>query len=225
MESHTEFFKIYSSFIFNESCHQEQFKDLGPDQPILRPLLPSMVKNICQFMMDPHFTLDQVADTFYFNHFDHLSVATKLWPNLTIKKTLPYEVYQFINSAEDKVIFDSQNLGATLVSKSEITLGKLSGSCAVSLEPFMQYAFSNDLWNAQGKWPRFHARLLTLFNNKSLLIHSHGPGHYQLKKSAKKLENAGICGDVQDNSFTLILPWSYPLRALNELEKIISQEL
>lgn len=224
MDSQAEFFKIFSSFILNESCQHESFKDLSLEQPILRPLLPSMVKNIAQFMMDPHFTLDQVAGDFFFQHYDDLAAAVHDWPHLAVEKTLPFAVFEFINSATDKIIFDSQEMGASVVSKSALPLLKLSGSCALSLEPFLSYAFSKDLWNSEGKWPRFHDRLLTLLNNKSLLMNSRAPGHYELKLVAKKLENYGIKGYLQDNSFTLILSWAYPLKALNELENIISQE-
>lgn len=224
MESRLDFYQLFSHFILSESQKSADFLHFYPKCPLLRPLLPTMIKNLCHFMLDPHFTIQQVAGPYYFCHYHHLAHARLTHPDLAVKKTLPHEVYQFIHSTQDKVIFDSGPLGASLVSRSPLPLQQLSGSTALTLEPFLNYAFSNDLWNAQGKWPRFHDRLLTLLKNKSILSNSLGPGHYQLNVPVKKLEDLGMRGLVQDESLQIILSWSYPLTALNELEKMISQE-
>ena len=224
MESRLDFYQIFSHFILSESQKTTDSNQFYPVAPLLRPLLPSMIKNLCHFMLDPQYKMEQRPGPYYFWHFDQLSHARLIEADLPVKTTLPYEVYQFIHSAQDKVIFDSGELGASIVSKSPLPLRELCGPTALTLEPFLNYAFSNDLWNVQGKWPRFHDRLMTLLNNKSILIDSAGPGHYRLLKASQKLENHGIRGLVQDESFDLILTWSYPLAALQELEKLISQE-
>ncbi|HLW56749.1 MAG TPA: hypothetical protein VKY27_05155 [Bacteriovoracaceae bacterium] len=224
MESKLNFYQLFSQFIFSEPQDESSFNDLSGEAPILRPLLPSMIKNLCQFMLDPHFSIEQAKGPYFFKHFDSLVSAKNFIPELEVKTMLPYEVFKFINSSENKIIFDCKELGATIAAKDAFPLEQLTGPLSLTLEPFFCYAFSDDLWNTQGKWTRFHARLITLLDNKSLLVNSLGPGHYELGYQAQKLENFGIKGMIKDNSYQLILPWSYPLKALNELEKIISQE-
>lgn len=224
MESKLDFYQLFSQFIFSEPQDESYYNNLSNEAPILRPLLPSMIKNLCHFMVDPHFSIDQAKGPYFFKHFDSLTSAQNFAPDLEVKTMLPYEVFNFINSQENKIIFDSKELGATIASNSAFPLEKLVGPVSLTLEPFFCYAFSNDLWNTQGKWPRFHARLITLLNNKSLFVNSLGPGHYELSQEGQKLENFGIKGLIKGNSYQLILPWSYPLKALNELEKIVSQE-
>lgn len=224
MESKFDLYQLYSQFIFNESENKNIFNNLSDEAPTLRPLLPIMIKNLCHFMLDPHFSIDQVRGPYFFQHFKNLNNAKNFAPHLPSKIMLPYEVFNFMNSPEESVIFDAQELGATIVSKTAMPQERLVGPVALTLEPFFCYAFSKDLWNAEGKWPRFHARLVTIFDNKSLLQNSLGPGHYQLNPAAQRLEDFGIKGLLKENTYQLILPWAYPLKALQELEKIISQE-
>lgn len=224
MESKSDFYQLFSPFILNESKFTCDFNDLTGNSPILRPLLPSMIKNLCQFMIDPTFSIDQTEGKYSFQHFDNLQSARLHAPNLEIKTMFPYEVFKFMHSTSESVILNCHELGSSIVSKNRMPPQKLTGPTSLMLEPFFCYAFSTDLWGETGKWTRFHARLLQLFNTKSLLIDSRGPGHYQLKQSAQRIEGYGIKGLCQDNTYHLFLSWSYPLAALKELEKIISQE-
>jgi len=225
VESRLDFYQLFSNFILSESQEITAFSNLTGKGPVLNPLLPSMIKNLCHFMLQSDFSIDDIPGPYSFSYFDNLSNAKLASPDLDIRTTLPHEVFQFMNSSQEEAIFDSEELGATIVSKTSLPTKKtIQGPTALMLSPFFHYAFSNDLWDNQGKWPRFHDRLTVLLNNKSILINSLGPGHYELTSAAKKLENFGIKGLNQNDTYTLILNWNYPLKALIELERLISLE-
>jgi len=224
VESRLDFYQLFSNFILSESQEITAFSNLTGQGPVLNPLLPSMIKNLCHFMLQPDFSIDEIHGPYSFSYFENLASAKLNAPKLDVRTMLPHEVFQFINTPQKEIIFDSGELGATIVSKGTLPSKKIQGPTALMLSPFFHYAFSNDLWDNQGKWPRFHDRLTVLLNNKSILVNSLGPGHYELTLAAKKLENFGIRGIIQNDTYTLILNWNYPLNALKELERLISLE-
>ena len=175
-------------------------------------------------MEDPDFRISSSKGPYFFSHYTNLSSALQNHPNIPVKRMLPHEVFQFINSIDDSCLFDSENLGVSFVSKKPIAEKQLQGLVELTLEPFLAYALSNELWGPEGKWTRFHERMVNLLNLKSLLIKTSGPGNYLLNIEGKRIEKYGLKGTMKEDGYLLQMTWAYPLKALVELEKIISQE-
>ena len=224
MESKPDIYRTFSDIVLSQSIRIEDFRLLNGEQGLLSPLLPSMIKNLCFLMEDPHFTVSSTQGPYYFSHFSDLPTALKTHPHTPVKKHLPHEVYQFMQSSAENALFDSEKLGVSFVSKTPLAEKQLGDSLGVTLEPFLTYTFCHELWGNEGKWTIFHQRLLSLFQQKSLLISTLGPGHYLLDKQAQRLEKYGVKGSLVAEGYLLQMTWAYPLAALQELTNFISQE-
>lgn len=224
MESKPDIYRTFSNIVLSQSSRVEDFRLLTEGQDLLSPLLPSMIRNLCFLMEDPNFTVSSTQGPYYFSHFPDLPTALKTHPHTSVKKTLPHEVFQFMQSSDVNCLFDSEKLGVSLVSKAPLEEKKLNDSLGVTLEPFLTYTFCNELWGSEGKWTLFHQRLLSLFNQKSLLISTLGPGLYLLDKKAQRLEKYGVKGTMKEEGYLLQMTWAYPLAALQELMNFTSQE-
>lgn len=224
MESKPDIYQTFSNIVLSQSSRVEDFRLLNEGQSLLSPLLPSMIRNLCFLMEDPSFTVSSTQGPYYFSHYPDLPTALKTHPQVKIRKTLPHEVFLFMQSHEENCLFDSDNLGVSFVSKTQLEEKKLQDSLGVTLEPFLTYTFCNELWGIEGKWTLFHQKLLSIFNQKSLLISTQGPGHYLLDKKAQRLEKYGVKGTLKNEGYLLQMTWAYPLAALQELTNFISQE-
>lgn len=224
MESKPDIYRTFSNIVLSQSSRIEDFRQLNEDQELLSPLLPSMIRNLCFLMEDPHFAVSSTQGPYYFSHFPDLPTALKAHPQTPIRKTLPHEIFQFMQTSDVSCLFDSEKLGVSYVSKNPLEEKKLNDSLGVTLEPFLTYTFCNELWGNDGKWTLFHQRLLSILNQKSLLISTLGPGHYLLDKKAQRLEKYGVKGTHKEEGYLLQMTWAYPLAALQELMNFISQE-
>lgn len=157
--------------------------------------------------------------------FASVDECSKYYPEIeTILLGKPFELYQFMNSPQATAIFDFSPLGAVVLSKDSLTHASTPGLHAHTLPEWLSYALSPELWGEQGKWTRFHSRLHHLFSETNLLKGDDFPGYYPLKEEAQKLVEHGLIGTKFENSYLLVLPWSFPLSALQKLEEVVRQE-
>lgn len=145
---------------------------------------------------------------------------TQNYPGMSSIQGRPWEIFRFMNSEEERVIVQFPPLGDILLSKTP--LDRPGQDHLLPL--WLSYALSPELWGPQGKWVRFHARLQDLFKSKALLNEGDYPGYYPLKKEAKKLEAFGFIGSSLEESYVLVLPWTFSLTALEKLEQVVRQE-
>lgn len=137
----------------------------------------------------------------------------------------PWEISHFIQDNPPEALIHFGQLGSVHVSNADIATDypENLGPHLFTLPIWLDYALSTELWGPVGKWPMFHARLHTLFENYGLLINQDFPGFYPLKKDAQWLLQHGFLGRLTETSFDLILTWDFPLSGLVKLETILAR--
>lgn len=161
---------------------------------------------------------------FYYECFGNLTDATLAHPDINLNfEGRPWTIKKFLESGESDAIVYFRELGTIVLSKNEIPYRPEPKLYWHTLPLWTIYALSPELWGPQGKWTRFHDRLEKLFTEKNLLINS-TTGYYSLKSGSSKLREHGFHGTEVDKTYVLVLPWTFPLSALEKLEKIVRQE-
>lgn len=161
----------------------------------------------------------------YFEAFKDLNQAEKKYPGIQLKFVgKPWSFHQFLEGHVDQAMIDFPDIGAAVLSKTE--LPRIEGNeLHHHLIPlWLNYALSPELWGSIGKWPRFHSRLHELFKSRDLLSGNDDIGYYPLKLRAETLQTHGYLGTSLDKTYLLVLPWTFSLTALCRLEEIIRQE-
>jgi hypothetical protein len=205
---------------------EESKLDLTLEGPLLSKLPPKIIWARLQHKYDPTLTpQDMTISGYHFDCFKNVSEAKNKYPEVSLEFVgKPWLVGQFRESTEDKAIIDFASLGAVLLSKSEIQSNKTNDLWWHELPLWLSYALSPELWGPQGKWTRFHDRLINIFTEKSLLDVPSSPGYYTLKGEASILKEQGFSGTRLDKSYVIVLPWTFSLTSLERLEKVIRQE-
>lgn len=161
---------------------------------------------------------------FYYECFANLTDATLAHPDIALQfEGRPWTIRKFIGSGESDAIVYFRDLGTIVLSKNKIPYRPEPKLYWHTLPVWTNYALSPELWGSQGKWTRFHERLEKIFKEKNLLNHSEA-GYYSLKSAAASLRDHGFNGTEVDKTYVLVLPWTFPLSALEKLEKIVRQE-
>lgn len=216
--------QLFSDLILEQSKKNISLNLTYENSP-LEFLHPKMAKAILEFMNDPEKSPEKINLTdYYFLCFSKINEAQEKFPELIPIKCSPYHFSKFLNKKTKICLFDLGNLGCFILSDSKLPITNYTDIHDHLLPPFIRYALSSDLWGPKGKWPRFHERLHKLFENYNLLNAPDSPGFYPLRPVASKLQQSGVSGSLINESFTLILPWTFSLSALEKLERIISQE-
>lgn len=217
--------QVYSDLILLQSQENKNDFDLRADAPLLNFLHPKMLKALLENMLSPEKPPVTVEiPGWFYDSYSHLQEAQKNHPQLNCYPGNPAAVGKFIDSSELQAIFDFSPYGAFVLSRQPIEANSTIGIHKFVIPPFLGYALSPELWGPQGKWVRFHERLHTLFEKYHLLKGNDYPGLYPLRPEAQSLEKFDIRGTRHEDSYTLTLPWTFPLSALEKLETIISQE-
>lgn len=161
---------------------------------------------------------------FHYECFANFTDAKLAYPDIALEfEGRPWTINKFLEGDHAEAIIYFKDLGTIVLSKSELSATPLPRLFWHTLPLWMNYALSPELWGTQGKWTRFHQRLEKLFNEKNLLISS-TTGYYSLKSEAAKLRQHGFHGTDVDKTYVLVLPWTFPLSALEKLEEIVRQE-
>lgn len=156
--------------------------------------------------------------------FPNIEVAQKHVDSTLKIAGKPFEIYKFLSSGTKVALIDFAPIGAALLSKDKIEAPRVTGLHEKLIPVWLSYALSPELWGENGKWTRFHSRLHQLFKEKGLLIGDDFPGYYPLKEETESLAKAGFQGTKLENSYLLVLPWSFSLTALQKLEEVIREE-
>lgn len=153
--------------------------------------------------------------------FSHAQTAKEALPELSLLDGTVHNFSEFHKKPRE-VLIDFHDLGVIAYTFQKI-IPSSQGVSDHLLPPWLDYVRSNELWGPQGKWTRFHQRLIDLFENHQLLLNG-SLGQYSLKTTAKKLENFGIVGTDLKSSYDLHLSWTFSLSDLEKIETIIVRE-
>lgn len=215
----------FSDRLLRELNQSSDKYDLSLKAPIFDLIHPKILWTQLEHERNPEHEATAVKiPHWHYQCFQNVSEAQKSYPTIALMEGRPWNLFQFINSNSPQAIIDFAPMGATLLSRE--ALPELTGKELHfhTLPHWLHYATSPELWGPEGKWIRFHARLHRSLEEKNLLKDKALPGYYPLKQEAQKLEEHGFLGTVLDKTYLLVLPWSFPLGALEKLEKIIQQE-
>lgn len=196
--------------------------DLKLRGPLFDLLHPKMIEAKLKYLNNPEQEAEAIQiPGWYVYAFSNLESAPKGYP---IVYGQPFEIGKILNNDIREVVIDFPPLGAVLLSRSPKDIELTPGLHLHVLPVWMSYVLSPELWGTQGKWTRFHERLHQVFQQHSLLKEQDYPGFYPLHLKAKKLAAFGFEGTITETNYTLSLSWTFPLTALQHLEKVISQE-
>lgn len=216
----------FSERLLAQNKLDESRFDLGQSAPIVNLVPPKIIWAQLQFEHDPSREVARVEiPGWHYDCFKNLSSAELKYPDIHTKlRGTPGNVYSFLQNGTTQGIIDFSPLGVAVISKEPLEIEATKELHQHTLPLWLHYALSPELWGPQGKWTRFHSRLHALLQGKGLLSGTDHPGYYPLNRSAKKLESFGFFGTDLEKSYVLVLPWSFPLTALEKLEKHIQQE-
>jgi hypothetical protein len=200
--------------------------DLTIEGPVMEELHPKLIwaKLLMKYQPDAGPAKIVIPDWNY-ACFSDLIAAEKSFPQIGMKFIgKPWSVHQFLETNQQEAIIEFPPLGAVVLSKK--TLPEQHGSEIHDhlLPHWISYALSPELWAAQGKWTRLHARLQKLFEDHKLLETQSKIGYYQLVDKAYILKDKGFVGTSLEKSYVLVVPWTFSLSDMQKLEEIIQQE-
>ena len=178
--------------------------------------MPHQTKTHDLHLFLPPFLLKQPNSSYLHDaqySFETISASSNL------RKGRPVEIYRFLSGMED-IDLDFEQLGCVRISR------KLEDQKQTDeiMARWLNYALSPELWGTEGKWPRFHDRLLKLFEKYNLLQGTPLPGYYPLKSEARSWEKMPFRGDFAGGTYTLVLPWTFSLTDLKNLESMLNEE-
>ena len=205
--------------------HNEFPLDLTLDGPIMTKLHPKLIWTKLLFMHKQEMASGVKIPGWNHASFVNAQAANASFPQ--IKQQFvgkPYSVFKFLENCTQDAIIDFPPLGAIVLSKSKLLPQNGNELHHYLLPIWTNYAVSPELWGPQGKWTQFHARLQTLFTKHNLLRAPTSLGYYSLAAQASLLGKHGYCGSSVDNTYLLVLPWTFSLGDLKKLEDIIQQE-
>lgn len=216
----------FSERLLKQNKIDESRFDLTIEAPAITILPPKVIWAQLQFEHSPEQEVAKVEiPGWHYECFKDSRSAESKYPNIQNKFIgTPTSMFQFLKDARTEAMIDFSPLGTVVLSKSPLQTEFKNELQERTLPLWLHYALSPELWGEQGKWTRFHSRLHTLLKGKGLLSGEDYPGHYPLQKTAKKLESFGFYGSDLEKAYVLVLPWSFPLTALEKLEKCIQQE-
>lgn len=208
----------FSEILSLESQKEHNNLDLRTSAPLFRTHFPPVLKIILQFKQTNFFErldADRPIDNKYYGY----SIESS---DLSVKAS-PGAIGKWLNQPSSPCIFDFGPYGKVFLSatpQNQLFENSINQRVIHSL---LSYALSPDLWGENGKWIRFHKDLQTLFESKNLLLSSN-TGQYSLHSKAQILSNFGILGDLENECYNLVLPWTFSLKDKEKLERIIRQE-
>ena len=215
---------------FAKLLEQQMKEDLPLDLSLEGPLMNKLHPKILWSQLVAKFNPEQepgeeLVPGYWFECFPDTSAAIAKYPHLKSPFVgRPWSIYQFLTGSESHAIVDFKELGAVYLSKEELLVSRTNTIYNHVLPPWISYALSPELWGPQGKWTRFHERLLTLFNQHNLLDGKATLGYYPLVSKAEKLEILGFPGTRLEKNYLLVMPWTFSLQDLVKLERVIQQE-
>lgn len=178
--------------------------------PVLSFLPPFLLQNMPAVAKETQYS---------FQFFESADELLKSFPEAELRRGHPHAIYQFLTGNQD-VFLDFDQLGLVRLSRKQPSAPPENSQIA----RWLDYALSPELWGPDGKWTRFHEQLHKLFENHNLLERFSVPGYYPLKSNARLWEKYPLKGDLSENTFALVLPWTFSLTDLRKLESFFNEE-
>jgi hypothetical protein len=200
--------------------------DLSLEGPVMHQLHPRLIWAKLQFNQNSDSVHTKVPlDGWNYACFTSIEEASSKYPEISlIFEGRPWSFKRFIDQNHSEAIIDFPPLGTVVLSRNNLSAGVVNNLAECLLPIWLTYALSPELWGPQGKWIRFHHRILKLLEQKALLNGESFLGYYQLNERAEHLEKFGFIGTRLEKSYILVLPWTFSLSALNKLEETLRQE-
>lgn len=197
-----------SQILLNQLHQKNDDLNLTEKGPVLPILPPFLLQEMPPFTKETQYS---------FEAFENAAELLRAFPDAQIRKGHPKEIHRFLSGNED-VFLDFDQLGVVCLSRKPTT----SSPSNSRLARWLDYALSPELWGPEGKWTRFHEQLHKLFEKHNLLERNSVPGYYPLKSNARVWEKYPLKGDLSEQGFALVLPWSFSLTDLRKLESFFS---
>ncbi len=175
--------------------------NLSANAPVLEFLPPFLLKDfVSSSLQEAQYSFEPVPQT------------------PSVRKGRPVEIHRFLTGMND-IELDFEQLGCVRISRKIHEQNQNDEKMA----RWLNYALSPELWGTEGKWPRFHERLMSLFEKYNLLDGPALPGYYPLKSDARSWEEMPFQGDLSGSTFSLLLPWAFSLSDLKKLESLLNE--
>lgn len=208
-----------------DQIQQGENLDLSLNAPLMTGLHPKLLWAKIQHELNPEQELPEITiPNWNYQCFETENEARIAYPEVKSFLGQPWAVANFLNSSQTEAIINFAPIGAVLLSKNALPPNKKSELHEKLLPLWLHYALSPELWGSQGKWTRFDSRLKELLKSKKLIKSEGSAGYYELTREAQKLETHGFKGTSLDQSYLLVLSWTFSLTSLEKLESAILQE-
>jgi len=199
-----------SQILLSQVNQKNDVLNLTEKAPVLSFLPPFLLQDLPYIQKDAQYS---------FQSFENTEGLLKSFPGVELRRGHPKEIFRFLTGNED-VFLDFEQLGVVRLSRSHSNVVPTD----LKMSRWLDYALSPELWGPEGKWVRFHERLHKLFEKHNLLERSSVPGYYPLKSSARLWEKYPLKGDLSDQTFALVLSWTFSLTDLRKLETFFNEE-
>lgn len=212
----------YSKQLFELSKSAPTSYQLGVTSPLFTLEHPVVVR--IKLMTEEELqtlNLPQVLHGFSWSSFASLGAALQAYPQYKVVKGTPVAIHHWLELKTANIIIDFSPIGFLVLHQNPIETARKNLSLDHQISSWFNYATSIELWGPQGKWTRFHERLLKLFNQYHLLVEQSYPGFYRLDPKLNWISSHGFVGEIHSDELQLTLPWDFSLSALKKLEKII----
>lgn len=215
---------------FSETLKSEVRDEINFDLTLEGPLLtrqhPKVLWAKLQYENNPGQEITySLIHNWHYACFKTVEDASSSFPEIQMQFVgRPWAINKFLSSNESAAIINFEDMGAVVLSKSELSVPSRSTLQDHTLTAWLSYALSPELWGPIGKWTRFHEILHGLFQKHDLLGAEDSIGYYPLKHKAEILLEAGFRGTNLDKMYLLVLPWTFSLSALKKLEQKVQQE-
>lgn len=198
---------------------------LTDERSVVDLLPPLVLRAKLAFQEDSSTPLSKnLHPEFYFNFFSTKNEFKSIHPHLPLYPGHPHRVAEFLFTEMEEVALDF-GFGVAHISRKELSNADLPVYLHHHLlRTWLNYALSPELWGPEGKWPRFHQRLMTLCEKENILNGESKIGLYPLKKKAREWKNIQLEGNLEGETLILTLPWTFSLKALETLENFIGEE-
>lgn len=215
--------RLFSEMLIHSSKEKKSSYDLRTNAPVTDLLHPKVLRALLEFQNNPQQDDEPLPfGTGFLTFLKNGAEAKQAFPHLVLISSYPAQFYVW-NQKKPESILDFSEYGTIVYTHGKPSVPSDSLKKAM-LSPWIDYATSPELWGPQGKWLRFDQRLRTLFSHFQLLRDPTSLGSYKLKAEAQILEKHHFFGTLEGDSYTLNLPWTFPLSALEALEKAVTLE-
>lgn len=216
--------EIMETLLKDSASFVENFH-LTDEQPVISLLPPLVLRARLNFKASPQTPLNEYKHTeFHTEFYSSPEEARKAHPLVPVYPGHPHRVADFLSEVVTETSLDF-GFGVAFFSRKHLEHKTQANELFVhELSAWLNYALSPELWGPEGKWTRFHNRLMTLCEKNKILNGECKIGLYPLKSGAREWKKIQLEGNLVNETLILTLPWTFSLTALETLENLIGEE-